>query len=199
MHMLVKELIELKTSVFAICCLAITAKARPGYDHGSHRLEGIPDLETFGYIKYPQYNLLELGEYTKGFLPADTIHESKHITVNVPEPYPVKIPVPHPYPVPVPKPYPVVETKYVKVPHAVPYEVVKKVPVPIEVPKPYPVPVHGGQSSGWDSSHAGSEQGGSLGSLEYVYRVADLKYYEFSSLQLSIKKHWIKVMSLLGS
>lgn len=100
-----------------------------------------------------------MGEYSKGQLPADEIHITKHVTVKEPEPYPVKVPVPHPYPIPVPKPYPVVETKYVKIPHAVPYEIVKKVPVPVEVPKPYPVPVH----SGGDSWHAGS---GNIGQVE---------------------------------
>ncbi|KAG5882870.1 hypothetical protein JTB14_034589 [Gonioctena quinquepunctata] len=147
------------TNLFAICCLMVTAKARPGYDHhGSHNLEGIPDIRDYSELKYPKYDLLDLGEYSKGHLPGDEIHESKHITVKVPEPYPVRVPVPHPYPVHIQKPYPVVETKYVKVPHAVPYEIVKTVPVPVEVPKPYPVPAHG--DSGWhgDSHQAGSQQ-----------------------------------------
>ncbi|KAJ8962996.1 hypothetical protein NQ314_005635 [Rhamnusium bicolor] len=142
-------------SLFAICCLVVVAKARPGYSHGSDKLEGIPNLETYGYIKYPKYDLIELGEYSKGQIPGDIIHESKHVSVKVPEPYPVKVPVPHPYPVPVAKPYPVYETKIVKVPHAVPYEVIKNVPVPVEVPKPYPVPVQE-HSGGWDSHQAGS-------------------------------------------
>ncbi|XP_018561422.1 uncharacterized protein LOC108903660 [Anoplophora glabripennis] len=147
-------------ALFAICCLAVVAKARPGYSHGSDRLEGIPDLESFSNIKYPKYDILGLGEYSEGHLPADEIHVTKHVTVKEPQPYPVKVPVPHPYPVPVAKPYPVVETKYVKVPHAVPYEIVKKVPVTVEVPKPYPVPVHSG---GGDSWHAGS---GNVGQVE---------------------------------
>lgn len=111
---------------------------------------GTPDLQSYGGIEYPKYQLLDLGEYSTGLIPATEIHETKHITVKDPQPYPVKVPVPHPYPVHVAKPYPVVETKYVKVPQPVPYEVTKSVPVPVEVPKPYPVPVQaGGHDSGF--------------------------------------------------
>ncbi|XP_028149441.1 uncharacterized protein LOC114342831 [Diabrotica virgifera virgifera] len=147
------------TTFIAICCLSVTAKARPGI--GSTKLEGIPDLQTFGGISYPKYDILHLGEYSKGFVPGDTIHESKHETITVPKPYPVKIPVPHPYPVHISKPYPVVETKYVKVPYAVPHEIVKHVPVPVEVPKPYPVSVHEhGDSHGAGSSPVYGVQNG---------------------------------------
>ncbi|CAH1963557.1 unnamed protein product [Acanthoscelides obtectus] len=141
-------------SIVAICCLA-SAKALPSIGHHHHQLQGVPDLQQFAAIKYPHFMLIHLGEYSKGHVPGPEIHETKHITVKEPQPYPVHIPVPHPYPVPIHKPYPVVETKYIKVPHAVPYEVVKKVPVPIEVPKPYPVevPVHG---HGWDQNDAGT-------------------------------------------
>ncbi|XP_023012324.2 uncharacterized protein [Leptinotarsa decemlineata] len=145
------------TTLFAICCLTVTAKARPGYDHyGSHNLGGIPDTRDYSILKYPKYDILELGEYSKGHLPGDEIYVNKHVIEHVPEPYPVKVPVPHPYPVHIEKPYPVVETKYVKVPHAVPYEIVKQVPIPVEVPKPYPVPVDSGHNG--DSYHAGSQQ-----------------------------------------
>ncbi|CAG9819898.1 unnamed protein product [Phaedon cochleariae] len=131
-------------------------RAKPSYQHGSKDLEGVPDLQSFGETKYPKYDILDLGEYSKGHLPGDEIHITKHVTIKEPQPYPVKIPVPHPYPVPVAKPYPVVETKYVKVPYAVPYEIQRPVPVPIEVAKPYPVSVH--ENSGWngDLHQAGS-------------------------------------------
>lgn len=132
-----QELFAFQASFVAICCLASTAKARPGIGHVG--LEGIPDLQTFAGIHYPKYDLLDLGEYTKGQVPGPQIHETKHITVREPQPYPVKIPVPQPYPIHVPKPYPVVETKLVKVPHPVPVEVIKNVPVPVEVPKPYQI------------------------------------------------------------
>ncbi|CAG9861095.1 unnamed protein product, partial [Phyllotreta striolata] len=132
----------------------------PGVGH--HGLHGVPDRQTFSEIKYPQNELIHLGEYSKGYLPGDMIHEIKHIAIPKPEPYPVKIEVPHPYPVHVAKPYPVVKTKYVKVPHAVPYEIVKPVPVPVEVPKPYPVPVY------TDTRGAGSSHDhGSAGSVEH--------------------------------
>lgn len=158
-----------QTTLIAICCLAWTAKARPGIGHVG--LMGIPDLETYGSIHYPKYDILDLGEYSKGQVPGPQIHETKHITIKEPQPYPVQVPVPHPYPVHIPKPYPVVETKIVKVPHPVPVEVVKNVPVPVEVPKPYPVPVSHSHGGDWDLHGAGSgtsyglqsSEGGSAG------------------------------------
>lgn len=151
MHTLI---VDFQIASVAICCSIWTAKARPGIGHG--RLEGIPDLQTYSGIHYPKYDLLDLGEYSKGQVPGPQIHETKHITVKEPQPYPVQVPVPHPYPVHIPKPYPVVETKLVKVPQPVPYEVVKKVPVPVEVPKPYPVSVSHGHGGDWDLHGAGS-------------------------------------------
>lgn len=159
-----------QTTLVAICCLAWTAKARPGIGHIG--LVGIPDLDTYAGIQYPKYDILDLGEYSKGQVPGPQIHETKHITVKEPQPYPVQVPVPQPYPVHIPKPYPVVETKLVKVPHPVPVEVVKKIPIPIEVPKPYPVSQ--GNGGDWDLHGAGSGQsfgvqaafGGNLGKRE---------------------------------
>lgn len=133
-------------------------------------------MQTFSGIHYPKYDIIDLGEYSKGHVPGPQIHETKHITVKEPQPYPVQVPVPHPYPVHVPKPYPVVETKIVKVPQPVPYEVIKNVPVPVEVPKPYPVPVSHGHGGDWDSHGAGSgrsyeveaSNGGSIGKLDLI-------------------------------
>lgn len=151
------------TTIFSVCCLSVAVIARPGIGHTG--LQAIPDLQTYGEIKYPHNELIHLGEYSKGFLPGDSIHETKHITVKEPQPYPVKIPVPHPYPVHIEKPYPVVETKYVKVPIAVPYEITKNVHVPVEVPKPYPVHVDH-DSHGEGSSYGQGYIGGDSSNFE---------------------------------
>ncbi|CAG9762398.1 unnamed protein product [Ceutorhynchus assimilis] len=139
------------STVLAICCLLGTAKAAPGpWASGSSSkqpLEGTPD---FSNIHYPKYDLIDLGEYSKGHVPGDEIKVIKEQKISIPQPYPVKIPVPQPYPVHIEKPYPVHHTKIVKVPVPYPQVIEKKVPYPVEVPKPYPVPVesHHHESAG---------------------------------------------------
>ncbi|CAH0560912.1 unnamed protein product [Brassicogethes aeneus] len=146
--------------VFAICCLA-TAQARPGHIGGGehYQLEGVPGVDAYGKTQYPQFNIIELGEYSKGQLPPATIVSNKQITIKVPQPYPVKVPHPVHVPVPVAKPYPVIQTKIVQVPQHVPYEVIKRVPVPVEVPKPYPVPANEHHSHQSQENFGGSFEG----------------------------------------
>ncbi|KAF7272202.1 hypothetical protein GWI33_015000 [Rhynchophorus ferrugineus] len=172
-----------QASVIAICCLA-TAKALPSgigglgggsYGGGSYggggggssggqvQLDGVPDIESYGGISYPNYNIIDLGEYAKGHVPGDEIKISRDSKITIPSPYPVKIPVPQPYPVPVDKPYPVVETKYVKVPYPVTQVLEKKVPYPVEVPKPYPVPISSGDGGQGLGGGLGGGFGGSFG------------------------------------
>ncbi|XP_050299356.1 uncharacterized protein LOC126738187 isoform X2 [Anthonomus grandis grandis] len=155
--------------VFAICCLCVAVKASPSQwgssSSGNQQLEGVPDLETFGKIKYPKYNILDLGEYSHDHLPGDEIKVIKESKITIPQPYPVKIPVPHPYPVHIEKPYPVHETKIVKVPYPVPQIVEKKIPYPVEVPKPYPVPVHSHESDHGDALSQLQGSGGYGGNI----------------------------------
>lgn len=134
-----------------------------------YQLFGVPDLESYGKLEYPKYDLIELGNIVHGEIPPKTVKVLKTISYKVPQPYPVKVPYKVPYPVHIEKPYPVVETKFIKISHPVPFPVIKEVPVPLEVPKPYPVPAdeykppaQEAASQGWAgaSSFGGSYQGG---------------------------------------
>lgn len=152
----------------AICCLAAAKAAPSHWDSGSssQQLEGVPDLETYSKISFPKYDILDLGEYSKGHVPGDEIKVTKESKITIPQPYPVKIPVPQPYPVHIEKPYPVHETKIVKVPYPVPQVIEKKVPYPVEVPKPYPVHVNsdeGSHGGGFDQLGGGASYGGDIG------------------------------------
>lgn len=157
--------------VFAMCCCFLTAQARPGIHGGGHGLQGVPGIGAYGKVEFPKFDILELGEFSKGSLPPETIVSNKEIVIKEPQPYPVKVPHPVHVPYPVHKPYPVVQTKIIKVPQPVPYEIVKKVPVPIEVPKPYPVPVssHGGSSGGYGGGYGNGIEHQSLGGNEGSY------------------------------
>ncbi|KAL3265448.1 hypothetical protein HHI36_009652 [Cryptolaemus montrouzieri] len=148
-------------TILAVFC----SKAYPEYHHErGHSLQAIPDLESYGKIQYPHFDIIELGSYQKGDIPPKVIHITKKIVIKQPHPYPVKVPHPVPYPVPHKVPYPVVHTKVETVAQPVPYPVIKTVQVPVEVPKPYPVPVHdykapdGGQTAyGGGTSGSGQE------------------------------------------
>ncbi|ENN80991.1 hypothetical protein HUJ04_011621 [Dendroctonus ponderosae] len=149
-------------AVLAICFLQ-AAKAEPSNWglSSNQQLEGVPDLETYTKITYPKYDILDLGDYSKGHLPGDEIKLTKESKLTIPQPYPVKIPIPQPYSVHIDKPYPVHEAKIVKVPVPVPQIVEKKVPYPVEVPKPYPVQVEsdGGNGGGYEGHQAVESSG----------------------------------------
>lgn len=168
-------------SAITTLCLCWLSLAYASLHQGGleYQLYGVPDIESYGKLQYPKYDLLELGNIVHGELSPKTIKVLKTISYKVPQPYPVKVPYKVPYPVHVEKPFPVVETKFIKVPHPVPFPVYKQVPVPLEVPKPYPVPAEEykppaqeAAAHGWAgaSSFGGSYQGGGelQGGLEHL-------------------------------
>lgn len=131
----------------------------PGYKY-EHKLQTVPNKDSYGKIEYPHFDIIELGEYKKHHLPPKVIHVNKRIVIKEPKPYPVKVPHHVPYPVIQKVPYPVINKEIVKVPEPIPYPVVKTIHVPVEVPKPYPVPSHEFEVPSPAIGNTGYEQSG---------------------------------------
>lgn len=175
----------LQGQFFAICCIA--AAQASYYESGGggggegYQLEGLPNLDSYGKLEYPKYDIQELGSEIHGEIPPKTIKVHKTITYKVPEPYPVKVPVKVPYPVHIEKPFPVVETKFIKVPHPVPYPVEKPIHVPVEVPKPFPVPAEEYKPPQQDAEGAQGWSGGfggSFGGSEHIQQTYGVPGHE---------------------
>lgn len=122
---------------------------------GGHNLVGVPDLDHYGKLEYPKFELQELGTETHGEIPPKTVKILKTISYKVPQPYPVHIPFKVPYPVHVEKPIPVVQTKIVKISHPIP------IPVEKSPSQEFQAPESSG-SGGWIASGSEGTYGGSF-------------------------------------
>ncbi|KAK9886867.1 hypothetical protein WA026_019124 [Henosepilachna vigintioctopunctata] len=150
-------LFKITVTILAIFC----SNAHTEYHHGGgQNLQTVPQIESYGKIKYPHYDIIDLGTHQKGLIPPKVVQITKKVVIREPKPYPVEIPHPVPYPVPHKVPFPVVHTKILKVPEPVPFPVTKTVHVPLEVPKPYPVSAHEYQGSSGDQTGYGGGAGG---------------------------------------
>lgn len=124
---------------------------------GSHNLVGVPDLDHYGKLEYPKFELQELGTETHGEIPPKTVKILKTISYKVPQPYPVHIPYEVPYPVHVEKPIPVIHTKIVKINQPFPVPADKGIPSGEFQP-----PLESGGGGDWSSSGSDGTFGGSF-------------------------------------
>lgn len=147
---------------------------------GGHNLIGVPDLDHYEKLHYPNFELQELGTETHGEIPPKTVKVLKTISYKVPQPYPVHIPFKVPYPVHIEKPIPVVHTKIVKINQPFPVPVEKHEPAE-ELHPPLAASGGGGDWSGSSSGAEGafggsfSEPAGGVHQLQESYGVPGLE------------------------